>query len=249
MTDGLEQTLVTKVDGRTLATAWMSVALASGREPDRPQLFKTVRVEVYPSGLRLIATDSYMLLYCWVPASGEPDEEPELHHEPIDAVTVIDTMGRAASLMTYVLAATKPTKDVVPPSIDMLAALTIMPNGDQAGFDGMEAAALSFEIPDHESLLLPTYEGDWPHYAKLFEPFTPKNTKVIGLNPEVIGRLAKLGKYHENRPIRWEMSGSEHMTRVSVTESNPDVIGAVMPVRWFDPVQVKKSKAEEDEEG
>lgn len=51
----------TRYSGHTLARAWLSVALASSKDTGRPQLDRTVLVEQYREGLRLVATDSHVL--------------------------------------------------------------------------------------------------------------------------------------------------------------------------------------------
>lgn len=45
---------------RVASKAWRAVSLAAG-EDDRPSLDRTMLVEIYPGGIRLVATDTYIL--------------------------------------------------------------------------------------------------------------------------------------------------------------------------------------------
>lgn len=55
-----------KFDARTLALGWLATSLASSNDDDRPALYRTVHVECFSTGMRLLATDSYMLLRSWI---------------------------------------------------------------------------------------------------------------------------------------------------------------------------------------
>mgnify|MGYP002132855720 CR=1 FL=1 len=71
-----------KFDVPNLARGWLSVAQASANDKDLPTLHRTIALEVFPNGLRLVATDRYILLSAWVPDLGDTDE-PELWHKDL----------------------------------------------------------------------------------------------------------------------------------------------------------------------
>lgn len=56
-------------------------------------------------------------------------------------------------------------------------------------------------------------------------------TYTAALNPDIVGRLAKLGKFHAAAPILWRFGGADQMAAVEVP-GDPAVTGVVMPVRW-----------------
>jgi hypothetical protein len=99
-------------DAALLARAWLSVALASGNDDKLPVLYRTVAVEEFDHGARLVATDGYVLLRCWVPAT-ESDlaEEPGLDVAPDRTVVAFDPHGRAKGLLAFLLKQSKADKD------------------------------------------------------------------------------------------------------------------------------------------
>lgn len=248
---------MTVYDAATLARGWLSVAVASGKDTARPALDRTVSIEAYPEGLRLVATDSYVLLHAWIPAFGyELEPEPEIDEAPYATCVAMDPHGRARGFLAHVLKLAIATPDDGPP-IEVRVSLGVVEQSDQdaePSFAGMEATYVVLELPDEERLKLGTYEGDFPAWRRVLPGFAPHQTSTIALNPEIVGRLAKLGKLNGNRPLRWTFGGAGQMALVEVLESEPLVTGAVMPVRWdFDrnaprPDDEKRPEAEVVEE-
>lgn len=234
-----------------LAKGWLSVALASGKFADLPPLYRTVALEHYETGVRLIATDQFVMLHSWVPSVNCDDAPaPALSEGPIRTAIARDVDGRAKGLLAYMLklAAELAKADSLedPPEIRLYLDVTeVEPSAPT--LDGFEQRYVVLEVPDSERLQLPTYEGDFPEWRRLTSSFAGEETDVIALNPEILGRLGKLGKLHGGTPLLWSFGGQQKMARLEVADSNPDVRGVVMPCRWdFDRDQPYKSATDED---
>src|SRR5687768_16742409 len=95
---------MTLFDARTLARGWLSVAIASAADKARPVLHRTVSIEAFPEGLRLVATDSFVLLRSWVPnLDHDLDPEPGLDEAPYATAVAMDPHGRAKGFLAHVL--------------------------------------------------------------------------------------------------------------------------------------------------
>jgi hypothetical protein len=97
---------VITLDAGQLARGWLAVNQATGKDDSatNPAMRKTVHVDQFPQGLRLVATDSYMLLTSWIPQADGYEPEPSLDEIPYASATVIDKHNRAVSLLSYLLA-------------------------------------------------------------------------------------------------------------------------------------------------
>lgn len=216
-------------DAGTISRAWLSVAYASGSDKDRPQLDRTVAVESYPDGVRLVATDSYMLLTAWVSAYEPGDApEPDIDEAPVSTAVVRDVDGRGKSLFGHLL---KLADDDDTPAFEVSLTVGVGPEASQGAFDGLEASWLVVEHADHERLKLHTYDGEYPNWRKVVEGFSGEKTAAIALNPAIVARLAKVGKLHPASSLRWQFGGVNKMAAVEV-DGYPLVSGFVMPVRW-----------------
>lgn len=237
-----------KFDADTLSRAWLSVAHASGSDSERPALDRTICVETFDNGVRLVATDSYVLLHAWVAATGEdPTLEPEPDEAPTSIAVVRDTDGRGKGLFGHLLKLAE-DEHTPPFTIDMSVGAGI--ETTQGAFDGLEAEWLVVEHPDHERLKLHTYDGSYPRWRAVVAGFAAKSTSAIAISPDMAARLAKVGKIHPNASLRWRFGGVNKMASIEI-DGYPVINGFVMPVRWdFDrnearPEKVKKS----DEDG
>ena len=216
-------------DAKLFARAWLSVDLASGKDEKRPALDHTVCLEVYPEGVRLVATDSYMLLSAWVPSIDrpEPGADPGLDDVPVSVAVAQDVHGRARSLCQHLLAIT--SKEDAP---DEEVSLRFGGDAKRRGqLDGFESTYFMIDHPDHERVQLEVYEGEFPSWRRLVHGFRPVRTDVVALNPDLVGRLAKLGKIHNYAPLRWRFGGVDKAAHISVETDDLTVSGIVMPVR------------------
>lgn len=225
---------MTTFDARTLARGWLSVAIASAKDEDRPALDRTVSIEAYPEGLRIAATDSYVLLHAWVPnIEHDLDPEPAFDEAPYAKAVAFDPHGRGKGFLAHALtlAAEAAKADHAPPEIRVELGV-VDEEDDGAVLPGLAATYVVVELPDMERLKLPTYEGNYPNWRTLASSFTAQSTKTIALGPTIIGRLAKLGKIQPGTLLGFEWAGELKAAHVALIQSDPHVEGLVMPCRW-----------------
>lgn len=216
-----------------LACGWLSVALASAKDKDRPQLNRTVCVELYPDGARLSATDSYVVLHVWVPnIEDEFAAEPEPDEAPMLTAVAMDPYGRGKGFMAHMLKLAR-ADDAEPFTIKLTVGQLPADDGQSPTFDGLEPNHVILEVPDHEKITMQVYDGAFPNWRKVLLDVVPEATTGVALDPEIVGRLAKLGPLHgAERPLVWRWAGDLRPALIEVGNSDPFVSGAVMPVRW-----------------
>lgn len=229
-----------RFDGPLFARAWQSVALASATDKDLVSLNRTVAIEEYPTGVRLVATDRFILLTAWVPsADARFPAEPEIDQAPDRTVVARDVDGRGKSLLGYVLTlANRDEHKHAEPGEGLVLQLTFdvrLPagmEGSDATLEGLEPRFVVLDVPDTERVWLETIEAIYPGWRGIVDGFAPETTKTIALMPERLDRLAKLGKYAEG-PLHWTFGGTERPALIDVPMSDPHVTGVVMPTRWI----------------
>jgi hypothetical protein len=233
-----------RFDGPHLAHAWLAVAAASGTYKDGPpQLYKTVAIEEHPTGVRLIATDRFVLLTAWVPDLDHYyDSAPEFDQAPDRVVVARDADGRGRSLHGYVcsLAARIMREagemgEYVPGQIELKLEFDVrIPAGTQRAaqepLEGMEPTYVVLSVPDVEKVYLEVVEGGFPDWRGIVADHAPIATSKLRLNPEIVERLAKVRKHAEGA-LAWSFGGERKAALVEYTESDPFVHGVVMPMR------------------
>lgn len=230
-----------KFDVPVFAKAWLAVALASSSDKELPTLHKTVAIEVYDNGVRLLATDRYLLLTAWVPDLDSPsDHEPLTEEAPARTVVVFDGDGRAKSLLNYALTLWRRKLDsagvpVDGESIEIAIEFDQRMPLDEQTFAGMESRYAVLDVPDTERVWLEVVEAVYPDWRPLVREHTPETTKVIHLAPERLGRLGQVGKYVSGA-IAWTFGGAERAALLRAGDPDLDgfeIEGVVMPVRWI----------------
>lgn len=235
---------MTLFDGSLIARGWLSTAIASSNDKERPALHRTVSIEAYPTGLRLVATDSYVLLRSWVPNVEHPFErEPGLDEAPYATAIATDPHGRARNFLAHVLKLSRNAEkaDEMPPEVRLnLGVVDEVDSSVQPSFAGLEARYVVLELVDDaaERLKLLTYEGAFPEWRNL--TFTPEATTAIALNPDIVGRLSTLAKYLPGASLGFEWGGTLGVARMTARYGSDDVPvtdvpaveGLVMPCRW-----------------
>lgn len=225
-------------DARQIARGWLAVALAASNDRGWPQLYRTIHLESHAAGLRLVATDSYVLLHTFVPdLDHDQSDVPELDEKPIATATAMDPHGRGRGFLAHVLKlATTSVDGLDPEPIDVRVRLNVaasVRDSPQATLAGLEARAVVLEHPGVERIELDVYDGGYPHWrTTLGDPGGDRPTDRILLAPDIIGRLAKIGKIHPHARIGWIFTGENRPARLDVVDSDPYVDGLVMPVRW-----------------
>lgn len=230
-----------KFDSNEFAVGWLSVALASSTDKERPALCRTVFVEQFSTGVRLVATDSYLILRCWVPAEGHYlDQEPAIDEAPLTTAVVIDPDGRGKGLLRHArqlwARATKENGTDEPTEISLDLGVVIAEPDDtegQASFVGMEARWAVLDIADTERVKLPLYEGTFPTWRSLFAGREPADTPTVALSAEMMSRLGTLGALHPaDAMIGCTFHGPLKPVHVQVINGEPFVDGLAMPCQW-----------------
>ena len=206
------------VSGRALSRAWLAVSLAGSANESSVQHWRTVRVEEYETGIRLIALDGWMAAWCWVPAWDELVEEgwpvgDGTEAEPLDEipylmVTVRDSELRVRDLMKHVKAVTGKNDSVdMPVEIDLQARIvnelspSLLPEWEQP--------AARFELPTRERVVTEVVQGDFPNWRKiaLRDLDGPAGRPAVRrvLNTDYLARLTKIADHSRGGALVLDM--------------------------------------------
>lgn len=220
----------------TLARGWLAVATANekGANTSRPALWRTIHIQQYPHGLRLTATDSYMLLSTWIPeAYNDLEPEPQLDEIPWATAIAIDEHNRATGLLGHLL--TLARSDDHKDKLEVNVQLNVPWQPDDVDpadrqLDGFEALAVRIEYPDHESVQLRVYEGRYPSLAPLLTR-KPVKTDAVALSQKMCARLGKAAAPHGDPLVKCRFTGRNKPVLVEFGDE-PPVRGLAMPCRW-----------------
>jgi hypothetical protein len=238
-----------RLDAPTFARAYLSVAQASATKDDVPALSQTVAFEEFLYGMRLVATDRFVMLTAWVPSlDARFPAEPTLDEAPDRTVIVRDGDKRGKSLMSYVLTLAKREHDGETPDGTLEVEVGFdarLPSGAEAPetLEGLEPTYATLTVPDREKVFLPVVEAAYPQWRALVDSFTAEETKVVAFNPEFVSRLVGVRAWAHG-PLVWTFGGSEKVAAVDFPESDPHVTGLVMPSRLHLP---DEAPVEEDD--
>lgn len=230
-----------RFDAPTLALAWLSVAQASGSDKTEPTLDRTVAIETHPGGVRLVATDRYVLLSAWVPAlDGHAAEPPHFDEAPDRVVVTQDADARGKGLLSYLIKLAHLGKDDEAPYGSLVVDLEFdvrLPAGVDADqpLEGLEPTYAVLDVPDTERVYLPIIVSDYPDWRRLLDDFTPQTTDRIALPLERLHRLGALRRWCPG-PLRWTFGGEASVARVALDgygERDPAIAGLVMPSKWI----------------
>lgn len=220
-------------DGPTLAHAFLGVFAAAGTNRDHALTYKSVAIERYEYGARLVATDAAMLLTAWVP---DVDDQPE---PPVDVlpsrvVVASDADGLARHLLGHVLSLARRQDHYIPGSITVGVEFDVrLPAGEDPGqgtLDGLEPVYVVLECPDVERVYLPVVGDVTADWRRLVIDHDGEETKQIGINPEFLERLGKVRR-HADGTLVWKFGGADRPALVDWPDSLPHIIGVVMPRR------------------
>ncbi len=237
-----------RLDAPTFARAWLSVAQASSAKDDTAVLAKTIAIEEHTHGLRLVATDRFMLLTAWVPSlDTSTAAEPALDEAPERTIVAADFDGRAKSLLGYVMTLAKrmETDDLPPGTLEVEVTFDVKaPAGANVPdtLPGLVAVFAVLSVPDTEEVYLPVVQADYPQWRALVEGFKSVKTTRLAFNPEFLHRLAAVRRWCFG-PLVWDFGGAEKVAAVDYPESDPHVSGLVMPIRWTLPGEPDRADA------
>lgn len=226
-------------DAAEFATGFLSVAQAFAKDKLRPQLNRTVLVEEYRHGVRLVAVDGFLLLTSWVrymgadgldPATAEPglDELPERQS------VVHDPDGRGRQLLHWArnLAARRDKEDEERPKLRVEIGMLDGPGVSVAAqaFEGLEPKWCRFKLDAEEEVRIQLYEGDYIDWRQIVAAVEYGEAEQFLLPSWVLEQIAKVAGLHSDHPWRWSMSGGdEDPMRIELQFASPSVWGCVMP--------------------
>lgn len=237
-----------KLNTPTLAAGWLAVAQASANDRDLVTLHRTMALEVYPKGIRLVSTDRFVLLTAWIPDL-RGAEEPHVSELPDRIVVAQDSDGRGKGLLAYMLRLhRKKDGPLIPDST--IEFDVRMPDGmkpdEDTPLEGMEPKFVVIDVPDMERVWLPVIESDYPDWRPIVAGHQAEVTDAIALWPERLGRLGGVGNYAEG-VILWTFGGADRVALVEWPSSEPHVSGIVMPSRWLMAGEAPTPDEEDDE--
>src|SRR3954452_24959461 len=148
---------------RPLAKAWQATQIAASDDEARPVLHRTALVEVFDGhGLRMVLTDSYILVRAWVPFDLTGNNlEPDLDEIPDETFVVSDKDQHALGLLKYVNKLYKKEQDeALLPQLIVSTQSEII--DDQLTFDGMEVETLRIAWQDHEEVVRRLVDEGFP---------------------------------------------------------------------------------------
>lgn len=222
-------------DAQQIARGWLAVALASAKDAALPVLSRTVFVESFAEGVRLVATDSVVLLHAFVPdVEHENDPGPGLDEVPIATAIAMDPHGRACGFLAHALKLANAAATDGGEPIEIRLRLDVADAGGQAQqqFAGLEARYVVLEQPDHERLKLRTCDGTFPAWRTVVSSFTPELATQLAFAPGVAGQIARIGNFHPYARLGLTFGGENRACQLDAVDSDPHVAGLVMPCRW-----------------
>lgn len=227
-----------RFDGPELAHAWLAVAQAASNDKDMPYLYRSVTVEEHTRGVRLLATDRYVLLSGWVPDLDHDTDavEPDLDEAPIRTVIAQDVDGRGKGLFGYILSLASRIKPDDYTHGEIQCAIDFdqrKPIGESEAptFEGMESTFTLLSVPDVERVWLPIIGdaeiagGAW---RRITHGHAPEKTEEIGLNTEFVGRIGKVYK-HAGGVMVWGFGGADRAALLEWPDSEMHLTGVLMP--------------------
>lgn len=224
-----------------LAKGWNSVALAQSTDKDRPTLYRTTLIEQFADGIRLVATDSYLLLKAWIPdIDNQGAPEPAQEVEPEQSMVCMDRDRRIGGLMTYVMKST--ADDGAETRHTMSMVLGTMRPDTQIQLGGMAQASVSFHFGSDydERIECPIFDGAFPSWKGLWYAHQSADTMLVTFAANSFQRLGKLSQLWDKASIRFLLGGTIGVAKFYVDAPDVNVEGLAMPIT--DPTAIPPSE-------
>lgn len=218
----------------SLAKGWNSVALAQSTDKDRPTLYRTTLIEQFSDGIRLVATDSYLLLKAWIPdIDNQGAPEPAQDAEAEQSIVCMDRDRRIGGLMTYVMKSTADDGQETRHTMSMVLG-TMRPDA-QIQLGGMAQSSVSFHFGSDydERIECPIFDGAFPTWKGLWYAHQSADTMLVTFAASSFQRLGKLSQLWDKATIRFLLGGTVGVAKFYVDAPDVNVEGLAMPV--FDP--------------
>lgn len=215
----------------TFARSWASVALAQSDDKGRPALYRTTLIESFPTGIRIIATDSYLLLKAWVPSIAWTDSpEPGIDEIPEETAICRDVDHRVLGLMKYALKLSASDGSDTKLRIKMgVGQLPAMP-GQLAGMIE-ETCWFQFDEMYDERIEAPQFEGAFPEWRNIWFGHAWQQTGLVTFGAAGILRLGKLSSLWGQAALEFQLGGRTGVAKVIIQAPNVNVSGLAMPYR------------------
>lgn len=247
-----------RFDAARLALAWLSVAQASGSDAFLSTLDRTVALELYDNGIRLLATDRFVLLTAWVPTVDANDSTtPRIDEAPLRTVITQDPDARGKGLLKYALKLCRLGRDDEKAYGDLVVELELdvrLPEDAAVDtpLEGLEPTYAVLSMPDRSQEHLPIIVSGYPDWRPLLDGRTGVAVDQIGLPLDRLYRLGALRSWNMG-PLRWTFTGDDAVALVELgtdtgmwDQRDPFIQGGVMPSRWLLPGEKAPGKADED---
>lgn len=218
---------------RLFAIAWANVSLAAADDADSsPALYRTVLIERHGTDqVRLIATDTVLMLQSWVGPDSWLGDAPALDEVPDDSWLAGDPDGAATAFVRHVLKVTKDEEENDPfalkvtlrhSSLEDEAKPTLMPE--------LQRMAVTLSVEDMR-VQLPIIEAPFPSWRAAW----PKPSRVaavdrIAFNAEYLATFAKFKSIDTAHVTEWTFHTASGVALVNV-RSTPRVQGLLVPIR------------------
>ena len=226
---------------RDVALAWLNASIASGDNPDRAPLYKSLAIEFFANGVQFVGCDGVMLLRTWAPlvtAIGE-SPAPDATATPYHRIVVRDESKFARTFFATVLAATAGDLGSVEP-LELAVELAPEIASEPAMDDALRPLRLAIRTLKQE-LHLPLWEGEYPAWRSV--GFGLQVERVAGLRI-ASWVFAALGKVKGASAWSLEFNGAAAGIRIE-SSLGVKVHGVVMPM---EPPREKKKPAASDED-
>lgn len=225
-----------KFDAYQLSRVWLSVAIAQGEDAELPVLYRSTLVEWYPTGIRLVSTDGFILIRGWVSAGSADDidrPEPPIARRPTSVTVVRDLDRRLAGLLGFLRKSTNGQPERKADPIDV-----VLHAGDRRAnpatptlSDDLAPEVFTVEVPGEERLNLPTFDGAFPSWRQFFTGHVPSHVAQMGFGPSGILRLGALSKFWGAIPLHFTFGGDMRPVQVDLTDPTVAVHAIAMPAR------------------
>jgi hypothetical protein len=222
-----------EVSSRKLGRAWAASQIVAPEDSGRPVLDRAALVEMFDGhGMRLVSTDSYVLVRAWVPFDDEGENlEPDLNEPADSSFVVADPDHRGWGLLKYIAKLYKKELDEALVPKVTLSLQREVPN-DQGVFEGLAAETLRIEWPEHEEVVLPIIESDFPDWRHVENQHRTEATNSVSFTSLTLGSLAKLCELHKGYTIDWKLGGDLGVIHWSLGP----ISGLLMPARQAVPL-------------
>lgn len=228
--------------GSRLARAWLAVAGAASTDKERPVMYRVVLLELFETGVRLSATDSYWSATAWIGDPIDPDEpltsdrepEPPGTVEPLTTLPIVDYDKRIAGLMEYVKAQTGKLDDLHP---DISVSIGVTDDYDEqpGTMPGLGVDVVRVEIPGAEHVSGHVSEIEYPNIGRLVRDTDEARGKIADLSvaPRILKAIGSACERAGGLICTLRFTGSRHAAiRWQAIDIDPcELYGLAMPLR------------------